>query len=201
MQWPANQRGQVTPPARSPGAKPQGPGHSLRTGSVILLSWYCIWGTWRLDTWKVAFKSSQNIQSRPSPIWPCPPLYSLKGMLSYSKDTRILLFPSFIMLSHASVNWCCCLCVAFSPAKPPWQTPPTPSNLSSSIISSGKSLIPPGKLGLLLLCASTGPPQLYKLGVWTLLVSKSVSKLGTSSSQRESDYLRILLLHLRSQVS
>ena len=89
--------------------------------------------------------------------------HSLKGMLSYSKDTRILLFPSFIMLSHASVHWCCCLCVAFPPAKPPWQTPTTPSNLSSIIISSGKSLIPPGKLGLLLLCASTGPPNYTNL--------------------------------------
>lgn len=141
-----------------------------------------------------------NIQSRPSPIWPCPPLHSLKGMLSGSKDTGVLLFRSFIMLSHASVHLCCCLCVAFSPAKPAWQTPKTPSNLSSSIIFLWEAFDSSRKTRASFPLCFHWTPQLYKLGVWTLLVSKSVSKLGTSSSHRESDYLRMLLLQLRTQV-
>ena len=104
------------------------------------------------------------------------------------------------MLSHASVHLCCCLRVAFSPAKPAWQTPTTP-NLSSSIILLWEVFDSSRQTRASFPLCFYWTPQLYKLGVWTLLVSKSVSKLGTSSSQRESDYLRMLLLHLKTQVS
>lgn len=73
-------------------------------------------------------------------------------MLLRSQDTEVL-FSSFIMLLPASVHLCCPVCSFLTR-----QTPMTPSNLISSIISPlGKFLIPSGKPGFAFLCASTGP--------------------------------------------
>ena len=138
-----------------------------------------------------------NIQSRPSPIWPCPPLHSLKGMLSGSKDTGVLLFRSFIMLSHASVHLCCCLCVAFSPAKPAWQTPKTPSNLSSSIIFLWEAFDSSRKTRASFPLCFHWTPQLYKLGVWTLLVSKSVSKILNYDQVSKTEHISYYVYFLK----
>lgn len=101
-------------------------------------------------------KGRLQVKSRPSPIWPRPPLHSLKGMLSCSKDTGVLLFPSSL---------CCLMPPSIYAVACVWlfHLPSLPGKLLRLLISvqasfsSGKSLIPPGELGLLFLRASTGP--------------------------------------------
>ena len=108
-------------------------------------------------------KGRLQVKSRPSPIWPCPPLHSLKGMLSCSKDTGVLLFPSSLCcLMPPSIYAVACVWLFHLPSLPGKLLRLLLISVQASF-SSGKSLSPPGKLGLLFLCASTGPPNYTNL--------------------------------------